>query len=112
MPIGKPNKSRRQTKTYTQSMARADFVIRAPEPKHSDPRFPLLRAREKEIVERLRRGYSNQEIANELLLSVKTVKWYVSIILEKFDVRSSKQLIVLLSALPWNESRQWHRTIE
>jgi len=66
-----------------------------------------LTPREKEIVRLIRRGYSNKETANELGISVATVKWNITNILAKFNVETSKQLIVLLSALDTDESRHW-----
>ncbi|MFD9948303.1 response regulator [Nonomuraea sp. NPDC059023] len=46
-----------------------------------------LTAREAEIVRAIARGRTNQEIADELFLSLSTVKGYVSGILDKLGVR-------------------------
>jgi DNA-binding CsgD family transcriptional regulator len=51
--------------------------------------------------------YSNKEIAADLGIAVSTVKWNITNILAKFDVRSSKQLIALLAAQPPDEIRCW-----
>ncbi len=59
--------------------------------------MPSLTRREIEIVQLLRRGYSNKEIAKELGISVTTVKWNITNILGKFGVETSKQLIALLA---------------
>jgi DNA-binding NarL/FixJ family response regulator len=59
-----------------------------------------LTARETEIVQAVARGRTNQEIADELFLSLSTVKGYVSGILVKLGVRSR----VEIAAWAW-ESR-------
>ncbi|MPZ13830.1 MAG: tetratricopeptide repeat protein [Chloroflexi bacterium] len=48
----------------------------------------ILSPREAEVLELLRRGLSNQEIAAELVLSTHTVRRHVSNILDKLDVPS------------------------
>ncbi len=68
---------------------------------------PALTPREKDIVRLLRRGYSNKEIANELGITVATVKWNITHILSKFEVESSRQLIALLAQLDEDNSRDW-----
>ncbi|BAM48298.1 response regulator transcription factor [Amphibacillus xylanus] len=52
----------------------------------NEPPLELLSEREWEVLELLSKGYSNVKIANELFLSDKTVKNYVSSILYKLDV--------------------------
>ena len=47
-----------------------------------------LSRREREILEALCRGYSNQEIAGRLSLSIETVKWHLKKIYEKLHVSS------------------------
>lgn len=48
--------------------------------------FPELTDREREVLELLARDYSNAEIAQELVISPKTVRNYVSSILGKLQV--------------------------
>jgi len=48
--------------------------------------FPMLSARERELLHLLARGLSNAEIASELGLSTKTVGNYVSSVLAKLQV--------------------------
>ena len=62
-----------------------------------DPPYDLLSEREWEVLQLLSKGYSNIKIANELFLSDKTVKNYVSSILHKLDVpdRTSAVLYAL-----------------
>ncbi len=67
--------------------------------------LPALTPREKEVVQLIRQGCSNKQVANELGISVSTVKWNMTNILAKFEVESSKQLIALLSNQ--NADRDW-----
>lgn len=47
-----------------------------------------LSDREYEVLQLLAKGYSNAEIADELFLSISTIKTHVSRLLEKMDVKS------------------------
>jgi DNA-binding CsgD family transcriptional regulator len=47
---------------------------------------PRLNPREREVLKLLARGYTNREIATELIISVKTASVHVSHILHKLDV--------------------------
>ena len=53
----------------------------------------LLNEREQEIVQHLTTGSSDQQIADELFLSLNTVKWYNRQIYSKLGVRSRTQAI-------------------
>ncbi len=53
-----------------------------------------LTKREKEVVDLIKCGKTNNEIANELQVSVNTVKTHVSHILMKHAARSRIELIV------------------
>lgn len=57
------------------------------------PSFPLLTARENEVLQRLVTGASNQRIARDLGMSVNTVKDHVSRLLDKLEVRSRVALV-------------------
>ncbi len=61
----------------------------------SDP----LNEREKEILRRLSAGLSDQQIADELFLSLNTVKWYNRQIYSKLAVRNRTQAIAQARAL-------------
>jgi predicted ATPase/DNA-binding CsgD family transcriptional regulator len=52
-----------------------------------------LTAREVEVLELLAQGLSNREIADHLVLTVGTVKWYASQIYSKLNVHSRTQAI-------------------
>jgi WD40 repeat protein/serine/threonine protein kinase len=54
----------------------------------------LLTQREQEILQLIIAGLSNREIAEELVVTVATVKWYIRQIYSKLHVRSRVQAIV------------------
>lgn len=54
-----------------------------------------LTGREKEILEGLAKGLSNKEIGENLFLSEKTVKHYITIILQKLQVRNRVEAALL-----------------
>lgn len=54
-----------------------------------------LARRELEVLEQLAAGLSNAEIAEKLVISIETVKTYVSRILTKLDLRDRVQAVVL-----------------
>jgi DNA-binding NarL/FixJ family response regulator len=64
-------------------------------PARPDPAaFPELTEREREILGLIARGRSNAEIANELVLSPKTVRNHVSNVFSKLQVRDRAEAIV------------------
>jgi DNA-binding NarL/FixJ family response regulator len=58
------------------------------------PLFPDLTEREREILDLIAAGHSNESIAKQLVLSMKTVRNYVSSILSKLQVADRSQAIV------------------
>jgi two-component system, NarL family, response regulator LiaR len=56
---------------------------------------PLLSPRELEILKLIAKGYSNQEIANQLYLSLGTIKSYVRMLLNKLSVDDRVQAAAL-----------------
>jgi len=66
----------------------------------SDLDFALTR-RESEVLELLGRGFSNKEIANELCLSVATVKHHVHHVLEKLQLQRRAQAMRRVRDAPW-----------
>jgi LuxR family maltose regulon positive regulatory protein len=71
----------------------------APSP---DPLISLTR-RELEILQLLAAGHSNQEIANELVLALNTVKKHVGNILGKLGVSNRTQAVMLARTKSWIE---------
>ena len=71
-----------------------------PKSEESDSDPPLTR-RESEVLELLGRGFSNKEIANELCLSVATVKHHVHHVLEKMQLERRAQAMRRVRDAPW-----------
>src|SRR5262245_5807159 len=69
-------------------------LTRAPqEPRSASPeRLQVLTPREREVACLLARGYTNQQIANELVLTRGTVANHVAHILEKLGVGNRTQV--------------------
>ncbi|MBC9727281.1 response regulator transcription factor [Streptomyces sp. TRM68367] len=72
----------------------AEFArrVRAPEP---SPRLKALTEREREVMELVAAGLTNDEIAERLVLSPATAKTHVSRIMSKLAVRDRSQLVVM-----------------
>lgn len=66
-----------------------------PEPVAADTRIADLTRREEEILRRVAKGLSNREVAEALGLQEKTVKHYMSAILEKLQVRNRVEAALL-----------------
>ena len=64
-----------------------------------EPLLTPMNKREREILERLATGLSDQQIADELFLSLHTVKWYNRQIFGKLGVSSRTQAITKARAL-------------
>jgi len=56
--------------------------------------FPELSEREREILSRIAQGWTNQEIATSLVVSLKTVRNHVSNIFSKLQVADRTQAIL------------------
>ncbi|HEY5583151.1 MAG TPA: LuxR C-terminal-related transcriptional regulator [Ruminiclostridium sp.] len=54
-----------------------------------------LTKREEEVIILLKRGMSNNEIAEELNISVTTAQNHVSSIMEKLNIHDRKKIIIL-----------------
>ncbi len=69
--------------------------------------YPLhgLTAREKEILELLAAGQSNREIGQQLFISEKTVKHYVTNILQKLHVRNRVEAALVAHQVQGTECR-------
>jgi LuxR family maltose regulon positive regulatory protein len=64
-----------------------------------DPAEILLTPRQTEILTLLRKGYSYHEIADELSISLNTVKKHISNIYEKLEVNNRQQAIYKADAI-------------
>lgn len=71
-------------------------------PKKADPDLRLT-FREEQIVRKLMAGASNKAIAEHLNISEKTVKYYMSQIMQKFSVQSRLQVVVAANEM-WGET--------
>jgi len=65
-----------------------------PHPAMTPIAFPELTEREREILSRIAQGWSNQEIATSLVVSLKTVRNHVSNIFSKLQVADRSQAIL------------------
>ena len=70
------------------------LLMEMSEPKSSDP-FEQLTPREMEILQLLAEGLSNREIGQQLHLAEKTVKHYMTNVLEKLEVGSRVQAALM-----------------
>ncbi|RME44035.1 MAG: DNA-binding response regulator [Chloroflexi bacterium] len=70
-----------------------DYLDAAPDSDTSnEPEIPLT-PRELEVLSLIARGYKNQEIAEELVISVKTVETHKANIKEKLGIRAQADLV-------------------
>jgi len=72
----------------------AEFTGR-PEPVPSRRMADGITEREREVLTLVGRGMSNTEIADHLVISVATVKTYVTRLLAKLDARDRVQLVII-----------------
>ncbi len=77
--------------------------VRTPHRKSRRTDFSGLTRRERQVLARLAEGLSNSQIAESLFISEKTVRNHVSSILDKLDIRSRAQAIVLASDAGFRE---------
>jgi predicted ATPase/DNA-binding CsgD family transcriptional regulator/DNA-binding XRE family transcriptional regulator len=80
------------------TLAREPAPSSDPSPRASRPAFGLT-MRESEVAGLVARGLSNRQVAEELVISEKTVKNHVLRVLDKLDVRSRTQLAIRIREL-------------
>ena len=68
--------------------------IRYKKQKQEDDGLSELTTREEEVLDHVSRGLTNKEIARELQLSEKTVKHYMTIIMQKLQVRNRVEAVL------------------
>ena len=81
-------------------------IVTLPDPKRrADPEpaadlapDPPLTPRESDVLELLRRGLTTKDMAAELNLSARTIKFHVSNLLRKYEARSRIDLLARLSS--------------
>ena len=69
----------------------------SPERPSTGARQPNLTLREKEVAALVAQGLTNRQIANELVLSERTVENHVANILKKLELRSREQVATSMS---------------
>lgn len=79
---------------YLDAMTMAAAFREAIKLRQSENLVETLTQREQDILRCLIAGMTNQQIADELVVTVSTVKWYVNQIFRKLNVRSRVQAIV------------------
>jgi DNA-binding NarL/FixJ family response regulator len=74
-----------------------DYSVAPPSRRRNGPdgedRYALLTGREREVLQLVGEGHSNQEIANLLTLSVKTVQSHRAAVMQKLDLRDVTHLV-------------------
>lgn len=71
------------------------FLATPARPEGPDERLAVLTAREREVLQLIAQGRSNQELSAELYLAEATVKTHVGRILTKLNLRDRVQVVVL-----------------
>lgn len=74
-------------------------TVAPPAPSASEPQIEALSPREVEVLRHIANGRSNQEIADEMILALSTVKWYLRNIYDKLGVRRRTQAVARARAL-------------
>ena len=83
------------SKELLRALFRDDLTSSEPTPDYS------LTRRESDVIRLIGQGYSNKEIARELMLSVATIKHYVHSILTKMKLVRRTQVMRKVRDTPW-----------
>lgn len=70
----------------------AESQAREPEPRQEHPALAPLTEREREVLTHIAQGLTNQEIAQRLYISIKTVQAHRANIMEKLDLHDAVEL--------------------
>jgi two-component system, NarL family, nitrate/nitrite response regulator NarL len=83
--------------SYVPPALAASLLVEMLDPAHKAPEKPIdeLTERERQILEGLAAGSSNKEIGQKLFLAEKTVKHYITNILQKLQVRNRVEAALL-----------------
>lgn len=79
--------------SLTKALVEEVFERRGEGKAKAPDRFEELSEREKEVLRLLARGYTNQQIADALFLSVKTIETYRARLMEKLQLRTRAELV-------------------
>ena len=77
-----------------ESQVASKMMNRIRQPKPVAPAYTDLTEREMDVLHLLAQGKSNQDIADELIIGIKTVKFHVTNILAKLDVEDRTQAAI------------------
>jgi len=69
------------------------LVSKAHQHQKEPSKVPCLTTREKEILKLFVEGFSNQEIADRLFISIRTVETHKNNIMQKFNFKSSVEMV-------------------
>jgi DNA-binding NarL/FixJ family response regulator len=81
-------------------------TLRAAALRRLAPGRPHLNVRENQIIALLLRGLTNQEIADTLSISVKTVKHYMTLLMQKLSARNRLEVVIAAQKLESFQPRQ------
>jgi two-component system response regulator NreC len=79
--------------SLTKSLVKRIIQVESPNKELAVDSFERLSQREHEILTSVAQGYTNQQIAEHLYLSVKTVETYKARVMEKLDLHSRVELV-------------------
>lgn len=80
--------------TFITPTLAAELIFEFSRPPREDPVCELT-ARESDVLDRIAKGLTNREIGDQLHLAEKTVKHYVTLVLQKLRVRSRTEAALL-----------------
>lgn len=83
----------------------------ADDSRHNNIRFDMLNPRELEVINLAAKGMSNKEIANELVISERTVQTHLVNIFRKLGANSRTQAVLYALREGWIELEDTHEKI-